>query len=175
MSAVLVLLFFQHCCCWLFCLVNSGFVWSQSLCVCLGRIFQFVHGEEDVGMPPLINPQNLPGVVSTLLESTRDEPHIAEQICYALSQLAAGFKDSDTSLFSPYFADIVQALLQQVRMRSRIQLDMWLGNIVLTQNCQYSSSWYNAAIWQCSEQTPKCKLVCMRPFAYLLTSGGPAG
>ena len=89
-------------------------VWSQLLCVCLGRIFQHVHGEEDVGMPQLINPQNLPGVVSTLLESTRDEPHIAEQICYALSQLAAGFKDSDTSLFSPYFADIVQALLQQV-------------------------------------------------------------
>lgn len=79
----------------------------------IGRIFQFVHGEEDVGMPPLINPQNLPGVVKTLLESTRDEPHIAEQICFALSQLAAGFKDSDTSLFSPYFADIVQALLQQ--------------------------------------------------------------
>ncbi|KAA6429581.1 MAG: Importin subunit beta-1 [Trebouxia sp. A1-2] len=79
----------------------------------IGRIFQFVHGEEDVGMPPLINPQNLPGVVKTLLESTRDEPHIAEQICFALSQLAAGFKDSDTPLFSPYFADIVQALLQQ--------------------------------------------------------------
>lgn len=73
-----------------------------------------MHGEEDVGMAPLINPQNLPRVVSTLLESTRDEAHIAEQICYALSQLAAGFKDSDTSLFSPYFADIVQALLQQV-------------------------------------------------------------
>lgn len=73
-----------------------------------------MHDEEDVGMPPLINPQNLPGVVETLLESTRDEPHIAEQICFALSQLAAGFKDSDTSLFSPYFADVVQALLQQV-------------------------------------------------------------
>lgn len=81
---------------------------------CLGRILEHVHGEEDVGMAPLINPQNLPRVVSTLLESMRDEPHIAEQICYALSQLAAGFKDSDTPLFSPYFADIVQALLQQV-------------------------------------------------------------
>lgn len=90
------------------------------LCVRLGRIFQFVHGEEDVGMPPLINPQNLPGVVKTLLESTRDEPHIAEQICFALSQLAAGFKDSDTSLFSPYFADIVQALLQQVTSLHRL-------------------------------------------------------
>ena len=87
---------------------------SAVVCVILGRIFQHVHGEEDVGMAPLINPQNLPRVVSTLLESTRDEPHIAEQICYALSQLAAGFKDSDTSLFSPYFADIVQSLLQQV-------------------------------------------------------------
>ncbi|KAL3138275.1 hypothetical protein ABBQ32_006093 [Trebouxia sp. C0010 RCD-2024] len=96
----------------------------------IGRILEHVHGEEDVGMAPLINPQNLPRVVSTLLESTRDEPHIAEQICYALSQLAAGFKDNDTSLFSPYFADIVQALLQQgeralqmdVQEGSRLQL-----------------------------------------------------
>ena len=101
---------------WMFakCPVLYRWCFSCMLCLCLGRIFQHVHGEEDVGMAPLITPQNLPRVVSTLLESTRDEPQIAEQICYALSQLAAGFKDSDTSLFSPYFADIVQALLQQV-------------------------------------------------------------
>ena len=75
-----------------------------------------MHGEEDVGMSPLINQQNLPGVVKTLLESTRDEPYIAEQICYALSQLAAGFKHSEQNLFTPYFADAIQALLQQVRV-----------------------------------------------------------
>lgn len=96
----------------------------------IGRIFQFVHGEEDVGMSPLINQQNLPGVVKTLLESTRDEPYIAEQICYALSQLAAGFKHSEQNLFTPYFADAIQALLQQgeralqmdVQEGSRLQL-----------------------------------------------------
>ena len=89
---------------------------GDTLCGCLGRIFQFVHGEEDVGMSPLINQQNLPGVVKILLESTRDEPYIAEQICYALSQLAAGFKHSEQNLFTPYFADAIQALLQQVRI-----------------------------------------------------------
>lgn len=103
--------------------ILSRWCFSFPVC-CLGRILEHVHGEEDVGMAPLINPQNLPRVVSTLLESTRDEPHIAEQICYALSQLAAGFKDSDTSLFSPYFADIVQALLQQVSDTAIVAMKM---------------------------------------------------
>lgn len=44
-------------------------------------------------------------------------PHIAEKVCYAMAQLAAGFKDDDsTSLFSPYFKDIVGALLDAVRL-----------------------------------------------------------
>ena len=38
------------------------------------------------------------------------------QVCYALSQLAAGFKDSDAaSPLSPYFKDIIQALLETVQ------------------------------------------------------------
>ena len=73
-----------------------------------------MHGEEDVGTAGLVTSQNLQGIVRTLMQSMLDEPHIAEQICYALSQLAAGFKDSEDSPFSPYFADTVQALLQQV-------------------------------------------------------------
>jgi hypothetical protein len=44
-------------------------------------------------------------------------------VCYALAQLAAGFKDADsTSLFSPYFKDIVAALLEAVRGCARIPL-----------------------------------------------------
>lgn len=40
-------------------------------------------------------------------------------MCYALSQLAAGFKDSDTaSPLSPYFKDIIQALLETVGIAS---------------------------------------------------------
>jgi len=40
-------------------------------------------------------------------------------VCYAFSQLAAGFKDSDTaSPLSPYFKEIVQALLETVRHSS---------------------------------------------------------
>jgi importin subunit beta-1 len=54
--------------------------------------------------------------VGVLLGSIRDMPHIAEKVCYAMAQLAAGFKDDDsTSLFSPYFKDIVGALLDAVR------------------------------------------------------------
>jgi len=40
----------------------------------------------------------------------------ALQVCYAISQLAAGFyEQSGTSAMSPYFKDIVQALLETVR------------------------------------------------------------
>ncbi|KAK9837148.1 hypothetical protein WJX81_006220 [Elliptochloris bilobata] len=73
----------------------------------IGRIFEFVHG------PAVVNTQALPAVVGALLAAIRDEPHIAEKVCFALCQLAAGFKVSaPTSLLSPYFKDIVQALLE---------------------------------------------------------------
>lgn len=84
----------------------------------VGRIFQFVHGEEDVGTAGLVTSQNLPGIVSVLLQSMQDEPHIAEQICCALSHLSLGFKDAEASPFSPYFADSIQALLQQARSQT---------------------------------------------------------
>ncbi len=58
-----------------------------------------------------MNQETLPQIVGVLLGSIRDMPHIAEKVCYAMAQLAAGFKDDDsTSLFSPYFKDIVGAL-----------------------------------------------------------------
>lgn len=85
----------------------------------VGRVFQFVHGEEEVATQGLVTSQNLPGIVSVLLQSMNDEPYIAEQICVALSQLSVGFKDADASPFSPYFADSIQALLQQVSTISR--------------------------------------------------------
>lgn len=79
-------------------------------CWCFaGRIFEFVHSRE------VVNETTLPKIVSTLLGAIRDSPHIAEKVCYALAQLAAGFKDDDTtSVFSPYFKDIVGALLDAV-------------------------------------------------------------
>jgi hypothetical protein len=85
-----------------------------------GRIFEFVHGDaSNTSVPAIITPQNLPAIVGALLESIKDEPHIAEKVCYALSQLAAGFRDSAaTSPLSPYFKDIVQALLEAVRHRA---------------------------------------------------------
>lgn len=81
----------------------------------IGRIFEFVHGE-DVN-PQLLTSQNLPSVVAALLEALRDETHVAEKVCYAIGQLASGF-NKDTyqpqggALLSPYFKDIVGALLE---------------------------------------------------------------
>ena len=76
-----------------------------------GRIFEFVHS------PAVVNERSLPGIVGVLLGAIRDQLHIAEKVCYALAQLAAGFKDDaqNASLLSPYFKDIVAALLEAVR------------------------------------------------------------
>lgn len=92
----------------------------------LGRIFEFVACEDLE--PPLLGPQNLPQVISALLEAIRDEPHIAEKVCYALSQLAGSFRDADPSPMSAYFKDIVGALLEtasrQVDAGAALRLQM---------------------------------------------------
>lgn len=47
------------------------------------------------------------------------------QVCYAISQLAAGFPEANgTSPMSPYFKDVVQALLETVRCAWK-QLRVW--------------------------------------------------
>ena len=51
---------------------------TQRLCVCAGRIFEFVHGEDS--SVPLLGPGNLPQVVEALLLAIRDAPHIAEKV-----------------------------------------------------------------------------------------------
>ena len=70
----------------------------------------------DTSLPPIITPGNLPQIVAVLLDAIKDEAHIAEKVCYALSQLAAGYRAAPdgTSPLSPYFKDIVQALLETV-------------------------------------------------------------
>ena len=53
------------------------------------------------------------------------------QVCYALSQLAAGFKESEsTSLLSPYFKDIVRALLDAVRYGYVFSFSCMVGRII---------------------------------------------
>ena len=79
-----------------------------------GRIFEFVHGPGV--QPPVITAQNLQPIKEVLLRCINDEPHIAEKVCYAIGQLSAGFKDSGvTSPLSPYFQDLITALLGTVR------------------------------------------------------------
>lgn len=81
----------------------------------IGRILEFVHCGLVVN-PPLLDPQNLPTVVSGLLTAARDEhAHVSEKACYALGQLAAGFamrETSATSPLSPFFQEIISVLLE---------------------------------------------------------------
>eukprot|EP00887_Chlorella_sp_A99_P006846 scaffold2.g6846.t1 len=113
----------------------------------IGRIFEFVHGAD--ATPPLIGPQNLPAIIQALLESIRDAPHIAEKarplsrafvegkagllrcveagleggVCYAISQLAAGFSEAGgSSPMSPYFKDVAARpadLSEQIRLQTQ--------------------------------------------------------
>eukprot|EP00195_Chlamydomonas_chlamydogama_P009742 CAMPEP_0202900576 /NCGR_PEP_ID=MMETSP1392-20130828/11916_1 /ASSEMBLY_ACC=CAM_ASM_000868 /TAXON_ID=225041 /ORGANISM="Chlamydomonas chlamydogama, Strain SAG 11-48b" /LENGTH=865 /DNA_ID=CAMNT_0049586993 /DNA_START=281 /DNA_END=2875 /DNA_ORIENTATION=+ len=78
----------------------------------IGRIFEFVHSVDIE--PPIITRDTLPPVIAVLLESLKDEPHIAYRVCCTISALAAGFKGSSggTSLMSPFFKDCIAALLQ---------------------------------------------------------------
>ncbi|GMH44988.1 hypothetical protein BSKO_12945 [Bryopsis sp. KO-2023] len=75
----------------------------------IGRIFEFVHGP-DSGQT-LISNQNLPQINQVLLESIQDEPHIANRVCYAINQLARGSKGNQRASLSPYFKEVVQALI----------------------------------------------------------------
>lgn len=84
-------------------LVRNTTAWS------VGRIFEFVHGRLS---PPLLTKDNLGMVIETLLGSLADEIHIAEKVCYAISQLAAGFTDPVDSPLSTYFSLIVGKLLE---------------------------------------------------------------
>ena len=77
---------------------------------CLGRIFEFVHGQLH---PPLIDEgEQLERVVQTLLHSLGDELYIAEKVCYAISKLASGYANSDRSPMTKWFQLVVGKLLE---------------------------------------------------------------
>ena len=76
---------------------------------CLGRIFEFVHGQLS---PPLIPDDQLARVVQTLLHSLGDELYIAEKVCYAISKLASGYADLDQSPMTQWFQMVVGKLLE---------------------------------------------------------------
>eukprot|EP00268_Persea_americana_P025727 TRINITY_DN2507_c1_g1_i3.p1 TRINITY_DN2507_c1_g1~~TRINITY_DN2507_c1_g1_i3.p1 ORF type:complete len:914 (-),score=220.66 TRINITY_DN2507_c1_g1_i3:1145-3886(-) len=76
----------------------------------LGRIFEFLHGP-NVETPVITN-TNCQQILMVLLQSMKDVPNVAEKACGALYFLAQGYEDGGSpSPLSPFFQDIVQALL----------------------------------------------------------------
>lgn len=75
----------------------------------IGRIFEFLVGRG--GSVLILNEQSLTEVVTTLLQSLGDEPHIANRVCFALSQLAMCTQQLGMQNFSQHFKNIVQALI----------------------------------------------------------------
>ncbi|KAK1269638.1 Transportin-1 [Acorus gramineus] len=77
----------------------------------LGRIFEFLHGS--ILGSPIITPENCQQILTVLLQSMKDVPNVAEKACGALYFLAQGYEDagSSSSPLSPFFQDIIQALL----------------------------------------------------------------
>ncbi|XP_028798892.1 importin subunit beta-1-like [Neltuma alba] len=77
----------------------------------LGRMFEFLHGS--ALETPIITQANCQQIITVLLQSMKDVPNVAEKACGALYFLAQGYEDagSSSSPLTPYFQDIVQALL----------------------------------------------------------------
>ena len=76
----------------------------------LGRIFEFLHGSAMES--PVITQENCQQILTVLLLSMKDAPNVAEKACGALYFLAQGYEDVGAgSPLSPFFLDIVQALL----------------------------------------------------------------
>ncbi|KAK1301945.1 Transportin-1 [Acorus calamus] len=77
----------------------------------LGRIFEFLHGS--ILDSQIITPENCKQILMVLLQSMKDVPNVAEKACGALYFLAQGYEDvgSSSSPLSPFFQDIIQALL----------------------------------------------------------------
>lgn len=77
----------------------------------LGRIFEILHSP--LGDYPVVTSANLPRIMSVLLESTRDSPHVATKVCGAIYFLAQGYEDSDSesAMLIPYLGNIISALL----------------------------------------------------------------
>lgn len=50
-----------------------------------------MHGSEPSGQPPLFTPEMLRGVLTVLVESLKDEPHVAKHVCDDFAFLAQGF------------------------------------------------------------------------------------
>ena len=66
-----------------------------------------MHGAD--GAPAVVPPAALPQVVAALLGALRDEPHVAEKACYAISQLAEGYGGSEGGGPSPLSPHVQEA------------------------------------------------------------------
>ncbi|EPS68839.1 hypothetical protein M569_05926, partial [Genlisea aurea] len=76
----------------------------------LGRIFEFLHGSSVDN--PIVTAANCQQIIAVLLNGMKDAPNVAEKVCGALYFLAQGYEDvGSTSPLTPYFQEIVQALL----------------------------------------------------------------
>eukprot|EP00250_Pteridium_aquilinum_P016455 c23110_g1_i1 orf=172-2769(+) len=77
----------------------------------LSRIFEFLHDPRSDA--PLVTNANLPLILSMLLESIKDAPHVAEKVCGAIYFLAQGYENMDgrPSPLSPFLQNIMQSLL----------------------------------------------------------------
>lgn len=77
----------------------------------LGRIFEILHYSNS--SHPVVTAENLPRILSVLLESITDTPNIAEKVCGAMYFLVQGYEDSELEciLLSPHLTSIIASLL----------------------------------------------------------------
>uniref|UniRef100_A0A7R9T9Y0 Importin N-terminal domain-containing protein n=1 Tax=Prasinoderma coloniale TaxID=156133 RepID=A0A7R9T9Y0_9VIRI len=85
----------------------------------IGRICEVLHGFD----PPVLNAAAIEQLLRELLPVINDTPSVAEKVCWAIHQLAAGF--TDASPLTPFFYDVAKALLatadRPVERQSRLR------------------------------------------------------
>lgn len=69
------------------------------------------------------NPENLQKILSCLVESLRDEVHVAEKVLYAIQIIAEGMEDKahqPTNALSPFFDVVVKEIIVSSNRRVRV-------------------------------------------------------
>ncbi|CAM0958058.1 unnamed protein product [Alopecurus aequalis] len=77
----------------------------------LGRVFKLLHSPASA--TPIITNANLPLIITMLLESSKDVPNVAKNICGAIYCLAKCYEDAEpsSSVLTPYLPNLITALL----------------------------------------------------------------
>ena len=102
----------------------------RSTAHCLGTVFEALHMPADPdALPPVVPADTLPAVLSALVHAVaQDDPSVADSAIWAVTQLVDGYSPmaaehpTQATPLSPFFTNLVQALLQAAERPDAVKL-----------------------------------------------------